>query len=515
MESDEAFQTRTDEFRNGERQLDWDAMYQTNYSSFDVIENADGIEGNTVSGLRSQYIIEDRRNENDQAWFNTVYHNQLNDNFKISAGIQHRYQKGRHYKTLVDLLGGDYIVDIDKYAERDLIGEDVADNDLQIPNHIIDEEGEVFGNDYYSTINFTDLWAQLSYDLNKMNFYITANGSYTQFWRTGNMQNGKFPEDSYGDSDKLSFTNYGVKGGATYKLSGKHFLHIDAAYMTKAPDFRNSFVSPRTRNQTVDGLINETIYTVQGGYVLQGAKMKATLDLFYTQFNDQTEVRSFYFDGYRSFINVVQTGIDRTHQGVEAGLEYTILPGLTVFGVANLGYYRYTSRPTLSVYVDNSANLMYEEQTVYSEGFLIPGTPQTAFSGGIKYFASKYWWIGANFNYLADRYLSFSALTRTTTAVKFYEHETELYEDFLSQKKLDDFYTVDAFIGKSFRFDYKYFLNISLNVTNVLNNTEIITGGYEQARIDDELLPVEDQTFDPKLYYFSGMQYYLNINFRF
>ena len=55
------------------------------------------------------------------------------------------------------------------------------------------------------------------------------------------MQNGKFPDNSIGDSEKLQFINFGVKGGATYKLSGMHFLHTSAAYMTKAPDFKNSF----------------------------------------------------------------------------------------------------------------------------------------------------------------------------------------------------------------------------------------------------------------------------------
>ncbi|RLD45946.1 MAG: TonB-dependent receptor, partial [Bacteroidetes bacterium] len=481
------------------------------YSNIDTIFNADGISGNTLIGKRSEYIVENRMNENSQLWFNSVYNKFINDNLQITAGIQHRRYNARHYKTLVDLLGGDYVVDIDKYAERDLVGEGVADNDISYPNHIVDSIGEVFGNDYNAHVNKTQLWANAGYNFGKVDVYFGLEGSNTNFWRTGNMQNGKFPDNSLGNSEKLHFYNYGIKAGATYKLSGMHFFHLDGANLTKAPDFRNSFVSPRTRNQIVDGLENEQILSVQGGYILQSNKLKATVDLYYTQFKNQTEARSFYFDGFNNFVNFVMTGINKTHQGIEIGTEYTITPGLSVFGVANLGYYRWTSRPEFSVYVDNSAEVFYDKETVYVEGFLVSGTPQTAFSGGVKYWAPKHWWIGLSGNYMDDTYLSFSALTRTVNAVKYSDHTTQEYLDLINQDKLPTYYTLDGFVGKSFRFQYKYNLNISLNVSNILNNESIVTGGYEQARLDLS----DYNKFEPKKYYYSGLQYYLNVSFRF
>jgi len=507
-----SFDRITEAFRNGEAQIDWDAMYQANYTSYKDIEDADNVVGNTYSGKRlSQYIVENRRNESTQAWFNTTYNKQLNEDLKITAGVQHRSYKSRHYKTLEDLLGGDFIVDIDKYASRDLAGEGVDFNDINYKNHIVDTIGEVFGNDYVANVNYSQLWAQATYNYNKFDFYLSGNGSYTDFWRTGNMQNGKFPENSLDDSEKSSFINYGAKFGATYKLSGMHFIHADAAYLTKAPEFRNAFVSPRTRNQLVDNLSVETVMSVQAGYVLQAPKLKATFDVFYTEFKDQTNIRSFYFDGYHSFVNFVMTGIDKTHQGAEFGIEYTISPGLSVYGVGAFGYYKWSSRPDFSIYVDNSAELEYETETVYADGFLVGGTPQTAFAGGIKYWAPKYWFVTLNANYMTDRYLSFSALTRTVDAVKYYDHSTQEFSSMIEQEKLPSSFTLDASLGKSFRFDYKYYLNISLNISNILNNTDIITGGYEQARLD---LGDYDK-FDDKLYYASGLQYYLNINFRF
>jgi len=42
------------------RQVNWDKMYDVNRGQFDVIQNANGIERNTVSGKRSRYIVENR-----------------------------------------------------------------------------------------------------------------------------------------------------------------------------------------------------------------------------------------------------------------------------------------------------------------------------------------------------------------------------------------------------------------------------------------------------------------------
>lgn len=513
MESEEAIAVRTEEFENGERQLDWDRMYQINLHNFGTIENADGIAGNTLTGNLSEYIIEDRRDENDQYSFDTKFSSELSDNFEISAGIQYKAHFGHQYKTLVDLLGGDFVVDIDKYAERDLIGEGVADNDINNPNHIVDEIGEVFGHDFNNTIHNGRVWAQGMYQARKFGAYLGGFGSYTTYWRTGNMQNGKFPNNSLGDSEKFDFTNYGGKIGVSYKILGFHHLHADAAYYTQAPYFENAFISPRTRNQTVNNLQDETVMSAQAGYTLQSPRLKATLDVFYTQFQNQTEVRSFYFDGFRNFVNFVMTDIDKTHQGIEFGLEYEVLTGLTLHGVGSLGYYRWTSRPNFSVYVDNSSETLYENETAFVKNFLVAGTPQTAFSGGIKYFAPQYWWIGVDGIYTDDRYLQFSALTRTVDALAGMERDTEEFTKLTEQEKLPSSFMLNAFIGKSFRFDYKYYLNISLNVSNILNDTQIITGGYEQGRIDASFENLD--RFPPKYYYFNGLQYYLNISFRF
>ena len=68
------------------------------------------------------------------------------------------------------------------------------------------------------------------------------------------MQNGRFPENSLGTSEKNSFVNYGTKLGVLYKITGRHFISLNGMFKTDAPFVRNAYVSPRTRDQIVPNL---------------------------------------------------------------------------------------------------------------------------------------------------------------------------------------------------------------------------------------------------------------------
>jgi len=507
-----AAQVRADEFANGERQLDWNQLYQTNYNGFTTIEDANGIEGNTQDGLKSEYIIEDRRNDEQQYVFNTVLSHEINDNIKINSGFVFRHFTGHSYKLVDDLLGGDFIVDIDKYAERDLGGGEVAQSDIRTPNRVVGV-GDVFGYDYNSNIRYTELWAQAKFNYNKIDFVLAAQGAYTGFWRTGNMQNGKFPNNSLGDSETVTFIDYGAKANVVYKLSGKHYFRANAAYITKAPNFNDAYVSLRTRDQLISNLTSEVIYSVDAGYVLRTAKVKATFDVFYTKFENQSWIRSFYHDGYRAFVNYAMTGIDKVHQGMELGLEAAVTSTITVTAAGSVGYYRWDSNPTVDISIDNSSEVLAQGETVYAENFLVSGTPQSVGSVGVKYRSPKYWFAGVNFNYLQDRFLSFNPVRRTSEAIEFLDPEDQQYQDIVFQEELPSGYTADLFIGKSWRINRKYYINLSLNVSNILDNQDLITGGYEQLRFDERDRDVEK--YAPKYFYGYGRSYFLNASFRF
>ena len=75
---------------------------------------------------------------------------------------------------------------------------------------------------------------------------------------------------------------------------------------------------------------------------------------------------------------------------------------------------------------------------------------------------------------------------------------------------------VNASVGKSWYIKRNYQLGFSLQVKNILNNTDVRTGGYEQTRLVDKTVSKERYyRFDSKYFYMSGINYMLNIYFRF
>ena len=137
--------------------------------------------------------------------------------------------------------------------------------------------------------------------------------------------------------------------------------------------------------------------------------------------------------------------------------------------------------------------------------------PQTAASFGLKYSSPKYWWVSANFNYFADIFLNANPDRRTAEAIDVFVATDPQVEELISQAELNNAYTLNLSIGKSWRLNYKYFINVNLNISNVLNNNSVVTGGYENARFDAQNL----DKFPYRKGYMYGRTYFAMVSFRF
>ncbi|HOZ15286.1 MAG TPA: TonB-dependent receptor [Tenuifilaceae bacterium] len=483
------------------RQLDWDYMYQTNYNSVD-----------TSGLLRSKYILENRITDSRQLSFSSVANWSIMPNLKLNGGIEASMYKGRNYKEISDLLGADFWLDVDQFIERDTyIGSGESQNDVDNPNRMV-KEGDVFGYDYTANVNNAGLWAVANYVQNRFEYYFGANATYTEFWRTGDMKNGRFPNDSKGDSKKQRFDNYGVKGGATWKISGRNYLDANVAYLTRAPFFRNSFISPRTSNFVIPELTSEKIASADLNYNLRTPYIKARISAYYTMFMDQTEQKSFYLESENSFVNYTMKGIDKVHKGLEIGAEYKLTPAITLNAAAALGTYQYTSRPNVTITKDNFGTVVAANRTIYIKNFYIPSTPQTAAMFGFRYASPKYWFLGASVSYYDDIYIDFAPERRTAEVLAGLEPDDPAREAITKQSNVPSAFLVDANIGKSWRIN-NYYINLNFQVANVLDNTEFQTGGYEQLRytVSNEVA----NKFPPRYFYAYGRTYYLILGLRF
>ncbi|WP_321310744.1 carboxypeptidase-like regulatory domain-containing protein [Marinifilum fragile] len=480
------------------RHIDWNKMYQINSND-----------------PNAQYFLEENRYDAEQLMANTIFTKEINNNWKLTAGLEYTHYVGSRFNVMDDLLGAEYFLDYDKYAPTS-----IRDNDLNNPDNKV-KEGDTFGFDYDVHLRKGGFFAQTDFVYNQWEGYIGAEVSQTKMWRDGKMEKAVFAGNSYGESTKKDFTNFGVKGGVTYKLNGRNYFTANAAYQTRAPFLRNSFESARTRNVWVNGLKNEKDMSFDAGYQLRSPFVKASVRGFYTRYQDQTEVRNYFVDGYdnmpfipgsfgnSAFVNAVMTGIDKEHMGVEIGVEAKLTPTITAIFAGSKGQYIWDSRPTLKWVSENTGG-EHGTQTVYAKNFYVAGTPQTAATLGLKYSSPKYWWAGVNANYYDDTYLDFYPGRRTTFALIGQEPGSEAWNRTINQRKLPDAFTLDLNLGKSWKIK-DYYISLNANVNNVLDDTDIITGGYEQSRYDI----TDPGKFGDKLYYYYGRTYFVNLSVRF
>ena len=272
------------------RQINWDRLYQVNYGSYGTVQNANGIAGNTVSGRRASYILENRIIHTNKVSAATTLTSSLTSHIDITAKLSYENQQNNYYKKVDDLLGADFYVDVDQFAERDFPSNPTAaQNDLNHPNRIL-HVGDKFGYNYNINEQKAAGFVQANVKFNKINFFIGGENSYTQFYRVGYVRNGENPTTSYGESVKSNFYNYNVKGGISYKPFSGHYFFANGSYQTKAPFFSDAFVSPRTRNTLQGDLRSQHIGSVEAGYVYNSPMVRFRATGYYTQFRHGTDL---------------------------------------------------------------------------------------------------------------------------------------------------------------------------------------------------------------------------------
>lgn len=509
----------------GTRQIDWDRLYNNNYGN--VTEDSKLAE---LNGLRrSNYVIEERHTDQQDANFKVQLIKTLRGGHRLNFGLDARYNRTEYYKKMKDLLGGDYWIDVDKYAERDFVGERVMQNNLEYYEKYghapIVKEGDKYGYDYYAHVRDAKVWGIWNFNTARLEGFVAGEAGYVSQWREGLYRKGSFENNSFGDSEKLNFFEYKAKGSLSYKISGANSLTASVAYMQQAPSFQSSFVSPRTRNSVTPNLTAEKVFSADLTYDLHVGGFKARVSGYYTTIEDRSKVISFYDDLQATFTNFAMSNIDSRYAGVEVGFSIPLFKFLNLNGAVSYGDYRYTSNPLITQTADNSAEIVLSGEKVYWKGYHVESTPQTAANLGLSLRTSNNIYAGIDVNYYNALYLSMNPLYRTDKALtgrifasNTYEENLASVKEMTHQERFDNAFVLNANIGKNWYIvNRKYNLGVSLQVNNLLNNRTIRTGGYEQMRLreDESGTTVKYDRFDSKYFYLMGTTYYLNVYFRF
>jgi hypothetical protein len=493
-------------------QVDWNGLYQTNMMNIETV--------NGVTGKRSLAIIGEDRDNVDRYTFTTNMQKNISEHVTIHTGIAGILQMAESYRKVDDLLGGDFFVNLNQFAERTYIGNaQFNQNDLNNPNAIV-KEGDKYSYDFKSRFHKAYWWGQSTFTFNKVDLFLSARVGMEGFQRDGMFKNGLFQNESFGKSETFNFFTYGVKGGLTYKIDGRNYLYVNGGVMTNAPTFDNTFFSPRTRNSTIEDPKVEMIKTIEGGYLLRSPNLSGRLSAFATDNTNMVDIKRFYHEDYQTFVNYVMSNVNIRNMGAELALQAKISPSLSATAVATWMQVFYTDRPDVSIYRDNDTTSKIGTSKVYVKDYYVASGPQSAYTLGLNYRSPKYWYANVNFNYLDRNYIDINPSRRTADAIGLLDDSSPEKTSILAQEKLPSAFTVDVFAGISIKVN-KYikaasnnsFLYLNVGVNNVLNNKNIITGGFEQLRFDYSTQ--NSNRFPPKYFYGYGANYFINISYKF
>lgn len=379
-------------------QLDWDAMYTANASN--NLINPTGM---------AKYMIERRHNNIFETALNATYENKTFDHLNIVAGLEGKYSKGSHYKTIDDLMGANQWYDIDPFSDRDI--NDLSDNMESMTNeeaakvrlndmNDLDENGNAkivtkgkkFGYNYDLNITRISAFAHNAWDFNNIEFYYGLKLTYTNFYRYGHMANGRAwylgqllnqEVKSYGQGNMHNFFDPSFKAGFVYKFDGHHRIFANVLAETRAPLATKYYISQRTMDRSVDDFykavplygqnedgtmknninnkfgLTEKIVSYDLNYIVTYPRVRGRLSLYRTHSWDGLETNGYYNDEYRTFINHVMYGVDKIYQGGELGVSVKLNGNFTLSGALAYNEAHYTDNP---IGVESAENGMKLDQ---------------------------------------------------------------------------------------------------------------------------------------------------------
>lgn len=511
-----------DEFR-ANSQINWADLY---YQNSNIQEQTYNINGNTITGKRAAYSLVEDVNKDKTFNFASHFDTKLQDNWKLNVNFNYQNLKSDNFRRVKDLLGASFAYNLNAFDS------DVQYN-IDNPNYLV-KEGDRTQYSYELSKNSYALNISTEADFRKFNVVASIFSSYSESQRDGDFRSYRYQNNSKGKSAIYDALDAGIKGKITYKIDGKNFIVYNGAFFSLAPTFNEIFINPRVVDYVTPGVKNQIINSNDLSYILRSQILKLRLSAYYTTIQNATEISRYYADVNSPFgtslstlVNEAMTGVNKRYMGAELGFDLKITTTLNAVGVASIGEYKYTNNPNVATFDDINAfrgNEVWGKANI--KDYKVAGTPQKAFSFGLKYNSPKFWWIGASANYLMDQYLDFSALNKTPTMYtdpatgNTYEGATpELISQLTAQKKFDNQFMLNANAGKSFLIG-KYRMGISLSVNNILNNRNYVTGGFEQGRnvnFTDALQDAQRPTsyFGPKLWYDRGLTFFSNVYLRF
>ncbi len=495
-------------------QINWDRMYEINALNNFTNQSLPEKEQSGAS-----YILENRINTTANYKFNTYVNTRLNDFMTLQGGAAVSYANSANYKTIRDLMGGQFWIDVDPFSDRDyaIAPENQVNNyNYEDPYHHRVYKGDKFGYDYNLYALTANAWLQNQITLPRWDVNYAFRVTHTQYQRYGHMRNGRAPLTSFGKGKWQTFDDMAFKVGATLKADGHNYISAHAELATRAPLADAIYLMPRVKNDVVEGVKSERILSADLNYIWNYRRFRGSLGVFGTLSEDGIERTGFFDDRFNSYTYYILSGVKKVYKGVELGMAYKITPSVTATFAGTYARYQYKNNPRGTRTFENGLH-PDSTQTVYLKNYYVGSTPQYSANLGIDWAAPYGWFFNVNGTLSGDAYVNLAPIYHETIADLWqkYPDPSDLQakvEELAVQDKLKNYFVLNASIGKVIYLK-KVSLNFNLNINNILNNRDVVTYAYQQGRLDTKNY---DRGRYPNRYqYAQGIRVYFNAGIRF
>jgi len=377
---------------------------QTGYVDYGKLQSENAAEANG-----SKAVITESINNHFWAGLISTYTTKFGDHVDFYGGIDLRYYAGEHDAEILDLMGGQFVID----PARANIN---ADNYPGITDEYRNQKLKVGDNIYRNNTGYVmqeGIFSQAEYNRDALSVFISGAASLHTYWKKDHF----YYSGANEKSDSKTFIGANIKGGANYNLDEYHNVFFNTGYVSRAPYMSGGyFTNIHTSNSVNKDAVNEKLFSAEVGYGFKSSYLSANLNVYYTKWMDKTMVATLDADR-NAYLNL--KGVDAVHKGIELELVSRPVRNLELKGMISIGDWKWDSRAEAQAFTNqgqpsnDGVNPLPEGEehksaVIDMRGVKVGDAAQTTFhfSGSYRFFESLT--IGADYTHYADNYARYT-----------------------------------------------------------------------------------------------------------
>ncbi len=456
------------------------------------------------------------------------------DHLAYLLGIDLRYYKGSHYRTVYDLIGGDYYVEPTISNQSQPRGTFFGDPNFQFYKKQV---GDKVGYWNESFVNWGGLFGQVEYSKNNWSAFLTTSGSLSQYQRIDHFkkqdivlsdtvinmivgynetyytngtqaavaQNGAVITTSgdttiidnpsgptyhianatgYGwntaaartaQTEKKLFTGYTIKTGVNYNIGDNYRVFVNVGYLKMAPRFNTVFDNS---NRPYPSTKYQTVYATELGFGARFQNFAINVNAYYTVWKNKPPSFSPTITTPDGTFTYDLLGLNTSLTGIEFDGTYKVGKKLSMEGVFSIGDWKYNAAGTVYLY-DSNYDLI--DTIDYSANNVHVGdAAQTQTSVAVRWEPIKGFYFKPRYTYFARHFSNFDPIA--LAEVKDFNGNVISDNRNRESWQMPSYGLLDIYSGyelkETFTKENNRIISIgfTLSVTNVLNSKYISDG---------------------------------------